>query len=64
MVRLAEGENVYIVPGFFKIAFVQVDIVGDTANVGFVSICHHANAHGSAFLSFLGFVLKEAEFGV
>jgi len=49
VVWLAEGENVNVMSGLFEVTLVQVDVIGDTANVGFVSIRHHANPHCAAF---------------
>jgi hypothetical protein len=33
------------VPGFFEILFVDLDIVGDAADIGFVTVDHHSNSH-------------------
>ena len=49
LVRLTEGEHVNIVSGLFEIAFVQIDVIGNAANVRLVSVCHHSDAHGTAF---------------
>jgi len=54
IIGLAKRKYIHVVSSFLKVPFVQVDIICDAANVGLVSICHHANAHGSAFIGYVG----------
>src|SRR5512146_405156 len=45
VVRVAEGEDEYIVPKLLQVALVQLHVMCYAANVRLVYVCHHADAH-------------------
>ena len=45
VIQTTKGENVHFVSLFFKMCLIQGDVVGDSADIGFVGVGHHANAH-------------------
>jgi len=46
--EIAEGEDEDVVSGAFQVAFVQVNVIGDPADVRLVGVGHHSDAHGVA----------------
>jgi len=48
-IQVAEGEDVHVVTCLLEIAFVQVDVIRDPADVRFVRIHHHSDAHKTSF---------------
>jgi len=57
MIQIAEGENVDFVSGIFQCAFIQINVVCNTADVGFVGVGHHSNFH-TAIVRGEGFAVK------
>jgi hypothetical protein len=45
IIKVAKGENEHLVPRAFEVAFIQVDVICDSADVRFVGVYHHADAH-------------------
>jgi hypothetical protein len=45
MVKITESKYKYTVPGLFEVPFVQVNIVGDPADMRLVDVHHHTDAH-------------------
>ena len=46
MFNVAKGEHVYLVSCFFECALVDLDIICDSAYIGFIGVCHHSDSHG------------------
>jgi hypothetical protein len=38
--------NTYLVPGIFEGALIQVNVICDSTNIGFVGVSHHPDTHG------------------
>ena len=57
MIHVAKGKYVDFVPGRFKGAFVQVDIICNTADIRLIGVCHHSDFHGS-IVRVEGFAVK------
>jgi sulfur carrier protein ThiS len=57
IVEITKCEHIHFVPRIFKGTFVQIDIICDTADVRFISICHHADFHCS-IVRVEGFAVK------
>ena len=47
ILRVPKGEDINLVPCIFEGTFIQGDVVGHTAYMWFVGICHHPDTHDS-----------------
>jgi len=56
ILKIAKSEDVDLMPCGFEGAFVQVNVIGDAADVRLVGVCHHADTHGD--------MLRQGEEGV